>query len=296
MERQAQFLYLTQTIIRDYYVMQHSSFFDYKKYRYFKLALLIILIACLAYLIFEPAVGHYGGSWLGYGLGIVSAAMVVWMAWYGIRKRRYRSSGATQGWLSAHIYLGTAMTVLATLHTGFHFGLNIHTLTYALLLIIVVSGFVGNYAYMMYPRLMTENMGEDSLDSLLLRIAEADKLARQIALLMPDAINNTVARACRETSIGVGVIEQLRGFQPNCPSAVAIEELTSLGSQLPANLRKPYRDLYSIMVRRQSLVKRARQDLMYRARLGFWLYFHVPFTFALLVAIVTHVVAVLLYW
>jgi hypothetical protein len=36
--------------------------------------------------------------------------------------------------------------------------------------------------------------------------------------------------------------------------------------------------------------------MMYRARLGFWLYFHVPFTVALLVAMAAHVVAVFVYW
>lgn len=276
--------------------MRHSNMFDYKNYRYFKWAVVIILIAFSAYLFFEPAVGHYGGSWLGYGLGTLSAAMVFWMAWYGIRKRRYRSTGNTQGWLSAHIYLGTALTVLATLHSGFQFGINIHTLTYGLLLVIVISGFFGNYAYMIYPRLMTENMGEDNLDGLLLRIADSDKMARQIALLMPDDINDTVARACSETSIGVGLLEQLRGFQPDCPSATAVQELTAMGNNLPAEQRKLYRDLYSIMVRRESLVKRARQDLMYRARLGFWLYLHVPFTVALLMAMLAHVVAVFSYW
>lgn len=276
--------------------MRHSNMFDYKNYRYFKWAVVIILIAFSAYLFFEPAVGHYGGSWLGYSLGTLSAAMVFWMAWYGIRKRRYRSTGNTQGWLSAHIYLGTALTVLATLHSGFQFGINIHTLTYGLLLVIVISGFFGNYAYMIYPRLMTENMGEDNLDGLLLRIADSDKMARQIALLMPDDINDTVARACSETSIGVGLLEQLRGFQPDCPSATAVQELTAMGNNLPAEQRKLYRDLYSIMVRRESLVKRARQDLMYRARLGFWLYLHVPFTVALLMAMLAHVVAVFSYW
>jgi hypothetical protein len=143
---------------------------------------------------------------------------------------------------------------------------------------------------------MTENMGEDNLDGLLLRIADSDKMARQIALLMPDDINDTVARACSETSIGVGLLEQLRGFQPDCPSATAVQELTAMGNNLPAEQRKLYRDLYSIMVRRESLVKRARQDLMYRARLGFWLYLHVPFTVALLMAMLAHVVAVFSYW
>jgi hypothetical protein len=276
--------------------MQQSNMFDYKKYRYFKLAVVIILVAFIAYLLFEPAVGHYGGSWLGYGLGTLSAVMVFWMAWYGIRKRRYRSRGNTQGWLSAHIYLGTAMTVVVTLHSAFHFGINIHTLTYGILLVVVISGFFGNYAYMIYPRLMTENMGEDSLDGLLLRIAETDKLARQIALVMPDDINNIVTRACRETAIGISLLDQLRGFQPDCPSAMAVEQLTSLGNDLPPEKRKLYRELYSIMVRRESLVKRARQDLMYRARLGFWLYFHVPFSIALLVAMAAHVIAVFSYW
>lgn len=276
--------------------MQRGNIFDYKNYRYFKLAVIIIVIAFSAFLLFEPAVGHYGGSYLGYGLGTISAGLVLWMAWYGVRKRRLRSSGSTQGWLSAHIYLGTALMVIATLHSGFHFGINIHSLTYGLLLIVVVSGFFGNYAYMIYPRLMTENMGEDSLDGLLLRIAETDKLARQIALVMPDEINFTVDRACRVTYIGLGLFEQLRGYQPNCPTAVAVDKLTSLGNDLTGDQRKLYRELYSIMVRRQSLVKRARQDLMYRARLGFWLYFHTPFAVALLVAMVAHIVAVFFYW
>jgi hypothetical protein len=276
--------------------MQRGNIFDYKNYRYFKLAVIVIIITFTAFMLFEPAVGHYGGSWLGYILGTLSAALVLWMAWYGVRKRRYRSSGSTQGWLSAHIYLGTALTVTATLHSGLHFGINIHSLTYGLLLIVVVSGFFGNYAYMIYPRLMTENMGEDSLDGLILRIAETDKLARQIALEMPDDINFTVNRACQETYIGTGLFEQLKGFQSNCPTAIAVQKLSNLGNDLPIEQRKLYRELYSIMVRRQSLVKRARQDLMYRARLGFWLYFHTPFAVALLAAMIAHIVAVFFYW
>lgn len=276
--------------------MQRSSMFDYKNYLYFKIAVVVIAIAFAAYVLFVPAVGHYGGSWLGYGLGTVSAVMVLWMAWYGIRKRRYRGSGSTQGWLSAHIYLGTAMTIIVSLHTGFHFGFNVHTLSYGLLLLVVTSGFVGNYAYMIYPRQMTENMGEDSLDSLLLRIAEADKLARQISLLMPDDINSTVMRACRETYIGSGLLEQLRGFRTDCPSALAVQQLTSMGNDLSTEQRKLYRELYSIMVKRQSLVKRARQDLMYRARLGFWLHVHIPFAVALLVAMTAHIISVFVYW
>lgn len=127
---------------------------------------------------------------------------------------------------------------------------------------------------MIYPRLMTENMGEDSLDGLLLRNAETDKLARQIALIMLDEINFTVDRACRETYIGNSLIEQLRGYQPDCPTEQAVQKLTGLGNDLSVEQRKLYRELYSIMVRRQSLVA-GTCHLMYRARIGFWFYFHV---------------------
>lgn len=276
--------------------MQRSNIFIYRNYRYFKLAVLVILLAVGAFLLLEPAVGHYGGSWLGYGLGSLSAAMVLWMAWYGVRKRRYRGSGTTQGWLSAHIYLGTALTVVATLHSGFHFGFNVHTLAYAMLLVVVVSGFFGNYAYMMYPRQMTDNMGEDSFDSLLMRIAEANKLARQLAVQLPDDINDAVAHACQDTCSGRGLLEQLRGYREDCPSAQIVQQLTLMGEELGSEQRKLYRELYSVMVRRQSLVMRARQDLMFRARMGFWLYFHVPFTVALLTAMTAHIVAVFTYW
>jgi len=92
------------------------------------------------------------------------------------------------------------------------------------------------------------------------------------------------------------LIDQLRGYQPNCPSAQAVEDLTELGNELSPDQRKLYRELYTIMVRRLSLVKRARQDLMYRARLGIWLYLHVPFTIALLVAMTAHIIAVFVYW
>jgi len=58
----------------------------------------------------------------------------------GIRKRRYRQpSGQDLG----HVYIGTSLLVIVTLHTAFEFGWNVHTAAYALMEIVIVSGMIG---------------------------------------------------------------------------------------------------------------------------------------------------------
>ena len=62
----------------------------------------------------------------------------------GVRKRRYRSgTGSLQGWTSAHVYIGTSLLVIVTLHTAFEFGWNVHTAAYALMVLVIDSGFIG---------------------------------------------------------------------------------------------------------------------------------------------------------
>lgn len=329
--------------------MQPSGLIRYKDYRYLKAVCLLVAVSAVAYSIEPVGSDRYGGTWVGYVLGILSALIVLLLMWYGIAKRRtprainrrqyqkaerrkpatgesedgqpeagdakklqeregadrrarharetLRYGGTLQGWLSAHIYLGGAVLVLATLHTGFQFGWNVHTLSYALLLLVVVSGIYGVYVYVNYPRLITLNMGGGLMSDVLLRIAELDELARARALGLPAEINALVLRASSGTRLGGSFWQQLNGYQRHCPTRQAAQEILKLGSKyLSDDQPRLMRDLYAVLLRKEKLVLKARREIMLTARMQVWLYIHVPLSIGLLAALIAHVVAILFYW
>ena len=53
--------------------MRHYSILEYARFRWFKVALALAALAALAYLWHEPPLKPYGGTWLGYTLGTISA-------------------------------------------------------------------------------------------------------------------------------------------------------------------------------------------------------------------------------
>lgn len=277
--------------------MQRSTFLEHHNYRYLKISGLLAALAIIVYGFSGSATGHYGGTWLGYTLGSIGALIIFFLLWFGIRKRQYRSSAINlKSWLSAHVYLGVLLIIIVTLHTGFELGWNVHSLAYILMLLVIFSGFYGVYAYLRFPRLMTEKMGEETLENLFLKIADTDTQAREIALQLPDEINQAVLNASQQTFIGGGFFEQLSGRQKNCPVAFALERIQILGAELEGEPSRINRELYFLMLKKQALLERARADVMFRARMEIWLYFHVPLSIALLVALIAHIVSVFFYW
>jgi len=277
--------------------MRHGTILEYKRLRYLKLATLVSLAAIVAYAWHRPAVGPYGGTWLGYTLGTIGALIILMLLWFGVRKRQYSAADANlQGWLSAHVYLGTTLIIIATLHTGFEVGWNVHTLAYVLMLAVIFSGFYGVYAYVRFPSLITSNMGEESLESMLLKIATQDSEARKIAAQLPDEINHAILAAAQGTRIGGGLFTQLSGRQRNCPTTHAVEMLKTAGTSLKADAAKLNHELYAVMLQKLALVKRARADIRFKARMSIWLFIHVPLSIALLAALAAHIVSVFFYW
>lgn len=283
--------------------MKHQGFLEYRQFRYFKIATWACAIASALYVwhrnyyFLNPGKLGYGGTWPGYALGTVSALLIIWLAWLGIRKRRYNSAVSTQAWLSAHVYLGCAVVILATLHSGFELGWNTHSLTYLLMWVVVGSGIYGVIVFRRVPTLLTESMGDATLSSLMLQLQDVDTEARRLALTLPDAYNSLVRDAANTTRLQGTAIQNLMGtISHNCATAQALSDIERLNQQLSAASAKAGRELYGHMIRRNGLVERIRHVHFLMSKLRLWLLLHVPLAVALLIALVAHVVSVFIYW
>jgi len=283
---------------------QHQSILEFRHGRYFKLALLLCAAAIGVYAWHDPPAIYlkpYGGTWLGYTLGIIGAVLILWLMLLGIRKRRYRSNiGSVQGWTSAHVFLGTSLIVIVTLHCAFEFGWNIHTLAYALMMLVIASGFFGVYAYLRYPEYMTANLAGETLETMLLKVADLEVKCKRIALDLPDEVNTLITdaakRAAEKTALGGSFRRQLAGIDPRHPMRVARDELLQMGTRFSGDQAKVQEQLVMEMTRIVALTDRVRRDLQFRALMQIWLYFHVPLSFALLAALTAHVISVFYFW
>jgi hypothetical protein len=279
----------------------HESILEYKRGRYLKVALLLSAAAIGAYAWHEPHgnLKPYGGTWLGYTLGTIGAVLILWLMWLGVRKRRYRRAiGPVQGWTSAHIYIGTSLLVIATLHSGFEFGWNLHTLTYALMVGVILSGFFGVYAYLRYPRMMTENLGGGAVDDLVQKINELDRRCLQLALELPDEVNAIVARASRAIprAAGRGRNRVLPWARARRPARDACKALSRVGAKFKGEQAVQNERLLTEMTRRSVLIDQVRRDMRFRTLLKAWLLFHVPLSFGLLGALIAHTVSGFFFW
>lgn len=277
--------------------MRHQSILEYARFRWFKAALGLSVLAGVAYIWHEPPLKPYGGTWLGYALGTVGALLILWLLWFGVRKRRYASRlGTVQGWLSAHVYLGTALVVVATLHTGFELGWNVHALAYVLTVATVASGFYGVYIYLSVPGLMTANRGEETLEAMLLKIADLDRDIRDKALSLPDRILGVVNASLDNSRLGGSFLRIVSGRDRGCPTAAAVRDLPEIGKRLSGEAANLNHEVYTLLLQKNEILARARRDLRFKARLDLWLYVHVPLAMALLAALAAHVASVFLYW
>lgn len=292
----------------------HESILIYRNRRYLWLAVAITAAALLAYAFTGGAEPANGGTWLGYTLGTVATALILLLIAFGIRKRRYQSTlGKVEGWLSAHVYLGMALLVVATLHTGFQFGLNVHTLAYILMLLVIATGVFGVYAYLRYPQLLSRNRGDLTIQQMLDHVGTIDDQCLRISASLPADINEVVSSAINRTEVGGGAYRQLSGrdysrvvisgadgptrLVSNPDQEVVIDWLARRqAAATDGDIIAAINELEQLLAARKMMLRRIRTDIRLQALLQLWLYLHIPLSIALLGAVLAHIIVVFTYW
>lgn len=288
----------------------YQSFVTHRGGVWFWVALLLSILSVVAYAWHDVPQPPGGGTWLGYTLGTVGALLILWLLYLGRRKRDYHSRlGTVQGWTSAHVYLGTSLIVVATLHAGFQFGLNVHTLAYVLTMLVIVSGFFGVWAYLHYPQLLSENSGGKTRSELFREVAELDRQLLRHAAELGSELETAVVSAVERTQVGGGLLAQLgarddstvmlpgRGLQGNRDQRrildLVVEQISETSHRQRGALLREVSNLFGA---RSRLLRRIRRDIQIQGLLRIWLYVHVPLAFACLAALIVHVIVVFVYW
>jgi hypothetical protein len=211
-----------------------------------------------------------------------------------------------------HVYLGTSVIVIGTLHSAGQLGWNIHTLAYVLMCAVVISGFMGIYYYIAIPDKSLLNRGGRSREAMFEELHELDAEGRSAAELCSSDITISAITAIERTSIGGGVAAQLLRSdhskmsisENGKPKIVENKDqariLTMIATRIPDAQRQsevePLSNLISIMGRRQAIIRRIVRDIQFQELLKVWLYLHIPLTFGLLIALVAHIISTFLYW
>lgn len=311
----------------------HESFLAYRNMRWFWLALLLSSISLLLYIWHDPVDPPNGGTTLGYILGTIGAGLIVWLTLLGIRKRRYHSKlGTVKGWLSAHVYLGLSLLFIGTLHAGFQFGWNVHTLAYSLMCIVILSGVVGVIIYVRYPTIVAGNRDARTRQALLNEVTELDQQILNAATACDTEIAHAVDDAVQHTKLGGSALKQLRGAdqstvllnnkrQPNEGQSTLINWLAERCSQtnihhhteaqttghlttghLNGELHNEQHSiaqiqtLIDIVSAKRHITERICTDMRLHAWLKIWLFIHIPVSVSLLAALAAHIVSVFIYW
>lgn len=274
------------------YVTEHEGFLRHRGFRWAKIAIALCVFCLAVYFLTDPKPRPSGSTWVGYTLGTIGALLIVWLSLLGIRKRAITPGRwSLKAWTSAHVYLGLSLIVVATLHTGFQLGWNVHTLAYALMMLVILSGMFGIWAYASLPRALSDNREQMTQGQMIEALRALDRQLNDAAQPLDRARSDMVIAALTQDHFAGGLARRLSGHYPNCATQAAVSALSMAGEEDAALNR-----VEKLLVRRKAMLDRLRRQMRIKAMLEVWLYVHVPATMALLAALTAHIISVFYYW
>lgn len=267
----------------------HVSFLKHKGFRWLWIALALSGASIAGYLLIDQEPRPNGGTWYGYTLGTIGFGLILWLSLLGVRKRRINPGAwSLKAWTSAHVYLGLALAVVGTLHTGFQIGWNVHTLAYVLMLLVIITGIYGVIVYATLPASLSANRKEMTRAQMLDALTAIDRQLESAAQPLGRAEADLVIDALGQDVFYGGALARLTGSYPGCRTARALKGMGT-GSEAEARVT-------ALLERRREQLVQIRGALRIRAMLEIWLFIHIPLTVALIAALTAHVISVFYYW
>ena len=201
------------------------------------------------------------------------------------------------GWLSAHCYLGGVLLIVTSLHSGLHFGWNIHTLTYILLVVLVASGVLGALAYLRYPLLISRNADQEGAGGRLAQLAEIDRVLQTHATGLPAELMAAVAISRGDSPPVACSWRQLFASHASFQTEIALAQIQVLSSQEVHNeYRSAMREIYALLLNKQHLLSQMADACRLNARMRIWQVLHGPVSLAFVGVLAAHVSSMLVFW
>jgi hypothetical protein len=275
----------------------HEGFLAHKRMRWLKVSLALSMVAILGYAFADVEPRPNGGTWYGYTLGTIGAGLIVWLSLLGVRKRAMTAGHwSLKAWTSAHVYLGLSLIVIATLHTGFEFGWNVHTLAYVLMILVIASGVYGIVVYAMLPQALSDNRRETTKSQMVEALKAIDRQLEAAAQPLGRDDADLVIAALGQDTFAPGLVRRLSGRYRNCRTDGALAAFAGADNAPDAPLAPEYERVVPLLRKRQGQLAQIRRHMRLRAMLEVWLYVHIPVTVMLLAALTAHIVSVFYYW
>lgn len=257
---------------------------------------LLLAAATASFIYYVRTEFPHGGSTWGLAYGIIGSGLILLLAYFGIRKRSYRSTfGTLEQWLQSHIYLGILALILLVFHAGGRFHDVVAVTTLVLVAIVVLSGIAGAILYVTIPRVLTEVESDLTVVEISDQVNQLARLMARIASGKSSPFQRIYSELIRESRpgwlAGWRLLLGRRRFNPlQSPG-----EWSALLGVVEKDEQDDLRQMLVISRQRKELLLRLLFQQRWKNVLEAWLYVHVPFTIALLVFAVVHVVAVFYY-
>ncbi|MGQ0793526.1 MAG: hypothetical protein ACT4NX_05490 [Deltaproteobacteria bacterium] len=278
---------------------ENENILNYNGSFWFKITFLSFIVLIVSYIVYaqnEP--NPSGATPMGLLYGILGLAAILLLMYYGIRKRKYVGNvGTLKGWLSFHIYIGVLTLLIVPMHAGFKFDLNVHTLAFALMAVVVISGIFGGYFYVNFPIRFTKQGGEllyDKFDDEINKlIGQMRALAKGKSALFAQKAEEAISYGLPKGRSGWGLV--FGSYKSGISESEYMNRLQKDLTSIPEAEREDYQRLAVAYLQKAELQKRFVSQMRIKNLLEAWLHIHLPVSFAMLIALTAHIVSMLYY-